>query len=189
MQWMHVTYAWMWVIATSWLTAASAAAQSASCIACDLQECPSYANACSSAECQSVYACLILTGCGLSSAPESCYCGTTPLSVCADTGGDGPCKAAIETATGSSSPSSNLELINSPGQPVAHAFERALCDRDLCQVCSEPPPVNAVPSSGPLGLSALAMLLLIVLSRKLGKSSFPVTWRRRARAPNSWSHS
>ena len=134
-----------------------------SCLECDAMSCPAQASSCSDAACADVFTCLMQSGCALSASPERCYCGANALAECAATGGDGTCRAAIVAATGTSDHLANLQAINDPSHPVGAAFERALCDRDLCaSACSSGLSVTAVPSLGRGWLAALGALLLAV---------------------------
>jgi hypothetical protein len=146
------------------------------CSACDAQECPAEAGTCTTPECQAVYSCLVDSGCARSETPETCYCGSTPLSTCAGSGGSGACAQAIVAATGGTlTAQQTLAAINDPAQPVGAAFERALCDRDLCSsTCTAAPP-PLVPGSNNTSLAALAALLLGLGSRASSRRS---GWRQ-----------
>lgn len=88
--------------------------------------------------CQSLYCCIRSHGCVVDDDPTRCWCGTTDPALCT-TGqapANGPCRAEVEQAAGTTEPSQIALRLIDPTFPIGGAMNLAICRASFC---ADPP--------------------------------------------------
>ena len=105
------------------------------CAACNCEKCQGEVLACYDAasgpeteQCTAVVRCGLDQGCS----STSCYCGATELAACILGNANGPCKAEIEAAAGSTMPGTVVTRSSEPSYPLGRANLLANCSNEKC---------------------------------------------------------
>jgi cysteine-rich repeat protein len=105
------------------------------CSACICEACAAEAIACyAPREPAEAVACKAVVDCGIEHdcSGTACFCGTAGLLACARGGGNGPCRSAIEAASGSVSVSDVMARSDDAMYPLGRANALGACGKESC---------------------------------------------------------
>jgi cysteine-rich repeat protein len=108
------------------------------CARCNCEKCQMQALACYGGNADDAARCGDLVECGLDHGctSDDCYCGDQPVTLCALGGGNGPCRAEVEAATGSTKSGEIIAHADDPDYPVGRANLLSACAQSNCaDVC------------------------------------------------------
>jgi hypothetical protein len=117
----------------------STASKEQQCKECETKKCAQLSARCTTQECKDVYACIQKEKCGDKASEDfsKCYCGSTDKTACFVGEGtpNGPCKAAMEKAAGTTDKLEVGKRYYDLKVPLGQAVQMSNCRMSFCQTC------------------------------------------------------
>jgi cysteine-rich repeat protein len=105
------------------------------CARCNCEKCSDLVLNCYASEsAEDNQLCTALVECGLNKmcASETCYCGSSPLTLCIFGSGNGPCRPEVEAAGRTNIPGDLVTRSSNTSFPLGRANTLAACAREQC---------------------------------------------------------